>query len=298
MTRVHRFVSNDFTVRAAAVDATEVVRKMQILQETYPLPTVAVGRAMIGALLLASHQKEGQEVGILIKGYGPMSNVYAQASFEGKVRGYTPHTFFEPQNYETGLSLKNAVGPGGTLTVVRHQPFQKQPHQGTVALQSGEIGDDIAYYLEQSHQIRSLISLGVYLDGYGKVLSAGGVLIEVMPGVEDELIEKIEKNSQNLSTNISQALHAGQKPVEFILPFFEGISITELPHEYPLEYHCPCTAERVMGALTILGEQDLEDMIQKQESADVTCQMCGRNYSIPVDELVVIRDRLRKDSMH
>ncbi|MCB0370072.1 MAG: Hsp33 family molecular chaperone HslO, partial [Bdellovibrionales bacterium] len=163
MERVHRFVSNDFTLRASAVNATEVVKEMQKIQDTSPLPTMAVGRAMVGALLLASHLKENQQVGIYVRGDGPMGRVYAEASFEGHVRGYTPHTYFEPEKYQTGLHLKEYIGKG-TLSVTRHMPFQKQPHHGTVELVSSEIGQDISHYLIQSHQIRSVISLGVYLD--------------------------------------------------------------------------------------------------------------------------------------
>ncbi len=200
--KVHRFVSNDFSVRVAAVNATDVVREMQKLQGTLPLPTVAVGRAMVGATLMASHLKESQQIGLYVRGNGVMSAVYAEAHFEGQVRGYTPHALYEPAAYPADLSLHDSIGEG-TLTVTRHQPFQKQPFQGTVELVSGEIGDDIAYYLQQSQQIRSLVSLGVYLDTYGKVRAAGGLLIEVMPGVEEAIVEKIQDNADKLKTTLA-----------------------------------------------------------------------------------------------
>ena len=71
-----------------------------------------------------------------------MGNVYAEANFNGQVRGYTPHAHYAPANYEGGLSLKAHVG-SGTLSVTRHLPFQKVPHHGTVAMNSGEIGRGI-----------------------------------------------------------------------------------------------------------------------------------------------------------
>lgn len=296
MSKVHRFVSNDFTVRAACVDATEVVRKMQTLQDTYPIATVAVGRAMVGAILMASHLKQDQEVGVLLKGNGPLKSVYAEASFEGKVRGYTPHPHYQPANYS---SLSTAEGIGhGTLTVVRHLPFQRLPHQGTVEIQTGEIGDDIAFYLSQSQQIRSVISLGVYLDTYGKVLSAGGVLLEVMPGVETEILQKIENNAKKASQPISKELLAGHKPVDIIQPYFEGIPYTELDHDYQLEFYCPCTVDRVLGALVVLGVDELQDMVNKNEPADVTCQMCGKPYRVDVQKLDEIKNKLIRESLH
>lgn len=296
--RVHRFVSNDFTVRAAAVNATDVVKEMQRLQTLYPLPTVAVGRAMVGALLMASHLKEGQQVGLYFRSSGPLSSIYAEAHFDGRVRGYTPHAHYEPVSYETVLSLKEAVGKDGVLTVTRHQPFQKQPFTGTTELVSGEIGDDIAAYLHQSQQIRSLVSLGVYLDAFGQVRAAGGLIIEVMPGVEDQIVDTIQKNAESLKTGISKLLLDGAHPVELVKPYLVGIPFTELDHDYPISYSCPCDKDRVLQALEIMGHEELEDMVSKDEAAEVTCQMCGRPYEIPVEDLREIRDRLFRNSLN
>lgn len=295
--KVHRFVSNDFTIRIAAVNSTAVVAEMQKLQQTYPLPTVAVGRAMTGALLLASHLKEGQQVGLYFKGDGPLTAVYAEAGFEGKVRGYSPVPAFEPANYNEGLKLSTHMGKG-LLTVTRHLPFQKQPHNGTVELVSGEIGDDIAHYLSQSHQIRSLVSLGVYLDTYGQVRAAGGLILEVMPGVEEAVVDQIQKNAESFKENISKMLLDGAQAVDLVKPYMKGIPFTELEHEHDVEYFCPCTKERVVRALETLGVEELEDMILKNESAEVVCQMCGRPYEVPVAELVELKDQLHKSSLH
>lgn len=295
--RVHRYVSNDFTVRAAAVDATEVVREVQKLHDSSPLATVAVGRAMVGALLMASQLKEGQQVGLYIRGSGGLTAVYAEAHFEGQVRGYTPVSNYLPSSYKDGLSLKEAIGQG-TLTVARHTPFQKQPFQGTVQLVSGEIGDDIAHYLHQSHQIRSLVSLGVYLDTYGKVQAAGGVIIEVMPGVEEEVVDKIQKNSESKPMNVSKLILDGAKAVDLVSPYLDGIPFTELEHNYPVTYFCPCTKDRVVRALETFGLEELKDMVDKKEVAEVTCQICGRPYQISVEEIQELCNKLYRGSLN
>ncbi|MBX2987070.1 MAG: Hsp33 family molecular chaperone HslO [Bdellovibrionaceae bacterium] len=295
--RVHRFVSNDFTVRAAAVNATDVVKEMQRIQTLYPLPTVAVGRAMVGALLMASQLKEGQQVGLYVRGYGPLSAVYAEAHFEGQVRGYTPNAHYEPAEYGDKLSLQESIGMG-TLTVTRHQPFQKQPYQGMVHLVNGEIGDDIAHYLHQSQQIRSVISLGVYLDSFGQVRAAGGLLIEIMPGVEDAIVEKIQANAAKLDTGVSKSILDGVSPQELVKPYLDGIPFTEIEHDFEVQYACPCDKARVLRALETFGVEELQDMVNKNEEADVTCQMCGKPYKIPVAEIEEIKNRLYRDSLN
>ncbi|HWU43105.1 MAG TPA: Hsp33 family molecular chaperone HslO [Bdellovibrio sp.] len=295
--RVHRFVSKDLTLRMAAVDATEVVRHMQELQKTAPLPTVAVGRSMVGALLMAAQLKDGQQVGLLFKGSGPLQSIYAEASYNGQVRGYTPNPHYQPHNYDKGLSLKDAMGIG-LLTVARHQPFQKQPFHGTVEMVSGEIGQDIAHYLHQSHQIRSVVSLGVYLDSNGQVEKAGGVLIEVMPGVDEAVVDLIQKNYDTKQPNISTMLKQGATAADLIKPFMEGIEFEELDHPQTIEYFCPCTQDRVIRALEALGEEELQDMINKGEEVHVTCQVCGRPYHLSVSDVKKLKDHVHRESMN
>ncbi|OFZ30192.1 MAG: heat-shock protein Hsp33 [Bdellovibrionales bacterium RIFCSPHIGHO2_01_FULL_40_29] len=296
MAKIERFVTNDLTVRAASLDATDVVAEMQRLHKAFPLATVGVGKAMIGALLLASQLKDQQKVGLLFRGNGALKSIYAEADFEGHVRAYTPNPEYQPPSYERGLTLAEALGHG-TLSVSRHQPFQKQPFHGTVELVTSEIGDDIAHYLHQSHQIRSIVGLGIYLDQNGKVVKAGGVIIEVMPGVEDTIVELLEKNAA-AQPHISKILRDGGTALDLVKPYFSGMEYTNLDHPYQAKYFCPCTKDRVIAALEVLGEADLQDMIDKKEQPEITCQMCGKPYHFTLDEVVTIREELRKNSMH
>ncbi len=297
MAQVQRFVSNDFTLRAAAVDATEVVIEMQKLHKSYPLASTGVGKAMVGALLLASQLKDKQQVGLLFRGNGALKSIYAEADYEGNVRAYTPNPQYQPPTYDSGLKLSDALGHG-TLTVARHQPFQKQPFHGTVAMVTGEIGDDIAHYLHQSHQIRSIVALGIYLDQNGKVVKAGGVIIEVMPGVEESVVDLLQKNADLKTPSVSKILREGGVPSDLVKPYMEGIAYTQIEHQHEIRYFCPCSKDRVIAALEVLGEADLQDMIDKEEKPEIICQMCGKPYHFEMEEVIEIREALHKKSMH
>ncbi len=297
MAKIYRFVTNDLTIRATSVDATEVVAEMQKLHNSFPLATIGVGRAMVGALLLASQLKDKQKIGLLFRGNGALKSIYAEADFEGHVRAYTPNPQYEPPTYDGGLKLADALGHG-TLSVSRHQPFQKQPFHGTVQLVTSEIGDDIAHYLHQSHQIRSIVALGIYLDQKGNVVKAGGMIIEVMPGVEDHIVDLLEKNARENPANVSKILMEGGKPIDLVRPYLEGMEFTNLDHPHEAQYFCPCTKDRVIAALEVLGEADLQDMIDKKEQPEITCQMCGKPYHFTSEEVIQIREELRKNSMH
>lgn len=297
MSKIYRYSSNDFTIRIAAVDATAAVQEAQRLQNLFPIPVLGLGKAMVGSILLAAQLKEKQQVGLLFRGDGPIQSIYAEADFEGHVRAYTPHPQFEPTKY-TSLHFKQAIGQG-TLSVARHQPFQKQPFHGTVEMVSGEIGEDIAHYLHQSHQIRSIVSLGVHLDENGKVNKAGGMILEVMPGVDEKIVEQILQNAEkNKHMTASKVLLDGGSPTDIVNPFMEGIPFTALEHDHNVKYFCPCTKERVTAALEVIGVADLQDMIDKKEEPEITCQMCGKPYKFTLKEIVDIRQNLHKNSLN
>lgn len=295
--KVHKFVSNDLTLRASVVNSTLVVAEMQKILNAMPLAALGVGRAMTGALLMASHLKPGQEVGVFLKGNGPLGSIYGHATFEGKVRGYCPNPTYEAPDAADYLNLKKAMG-NGNLTVSRQQPFQKQPHNGTVEMISGEVGEDIAHYLHQSHQIRSLVNLGAFLNTFGQVQAAGGIILEVMPGVEEEVIQLLERNTAEVKTVVSRGFLDGATEQELLAPYLKGIAFTQIPHDYEVEHFCPCTLERVLTALSTLGVSDLEEMIEAKESPSIQCQMCGKDYQVNVSDLAVLKESLVKNSMH
>ena len=296
MSKIHRYCSNDFTVRIAAIDSTEVVREAQLLQNMLPVATMGVGKAITGALLLASQLKERQQIGLLFRGNGSLKSIYSEADYEGRVRAYTPNPTYEPPDYKNPNLLKEALGKG-TLSVSRHVPFQKQPFQGLVELVSGEIGDDIAHYLHQSHQIRSVVSLGIFLDEYGVVQKAGGVIIEIMPGVDEKIVDLIQQNADDFKPSVSKILMAGGAPYDLVLPFMTGIDFTELDHGVHSTYFCPCNTDRVSAALEVLGVADLQDMVDKKEEPEIICQMCGKPYHFSVDEINIVRERVYKNSL-
>lgn len=298
MSKIHRYSSNDYTVRIAAVDATEVVKEVQRLQNLFPVPAIGVGKALVGSLLLAAQLKEQQQVGLLFRGNGPIKSVYAEAHFEGQVRAYTPNPNYEPVSYADGLSFKTAIG-NGTLSVARHQPFQKQPFHGTVEIVSGEIAEDIAHYLNQSHQIRSIVALGIYLDENGKVEKAGGMILELMPGIDEALVDRLQQNAEkNQNLSVSKILRDGGTAEDIVKAYMDGIPFTELDHGHSATYFCPCTRERVSAALEVLGEADLQDMVDKNEEPEITCQMCGKPYKFNHADIKEIRDQVHRNSLN
>jgi molecular chaperone Hsp33 len=294
--RVHKFLTADLTVRASSVVATQVVEEMRSIQNSYPIPTVAVGRAMVGSLLMASHLKNGQELSLYFQGNGPLGRVFAQANFEGQVRGYSNNPQLNAPIEGQQIDIGGAIGIG-LLTVTHHLPTGTEPHRGTVIIRTGEVGDDIAFYLQQSHQIPSVVALGVHLSQYGRVEAAGGILIELMPGHDDDTIAKIEERVRSIPS-ISKRILEGATAEDLIKDYLGAFDLMELDHPYPIEYHCRCSYDRVMRSLVLLGAADLDELISEGKPVDVSCEFCGRHYQVIKDDLIKIRTEAYRGSLN
>lgn len=293
---IKRYMAQDLTFRASVVDATTAVQEMQSLQNTYPIATMGVGRSMVAAILLASHLKEDHMVSLYFRGNGPLEMVFAEASYEGEVRGYTPQPQLELPLINNHIDLSGALGRG-FLTVVRSLPNQKQPHRGTVEIQTGEIGDDVAFYLQQSHQIPSVVALGVKVNPYGMVQSAGGIFVELMPGANEQLIKDLEQKVSTLPS-ISEALANGATHDEIKDLLLKNFSLTELGSPKPIVYKCRCSKERLERALMLLGVEEIEKILKKGDNAEARCEFCGRHYVLEPEELKHMILTLQKPDTH
>ncbi|MDW8190089.1 MAG: Hsp33 family molecular chaperone HslO [Pseudobdellovibrionaceae bacterium] len=301
-----RFVANDFTFRLSVVDLTPTLMPIRHTRSWSPLATEAIGKMMTGAILMASHLKPGQGVGLLIRGEGALKKIYAEAYHTGEVRAYCS----EPQL--SGFpTVEEAIG-GGLLSVTRHQPFQKSPFHGNVPLVGSTLDEYLEHYLLQSQQIRSIMTLSTLWEQEvpfpADIPSSpmnqektqpkwiGGYLLEIMPGVEDHVYQELKKHHQVQNSQIRVMLPTlfSKDPSIWASTFFNDHAITEIDYPYSIRYECPCSLERVLRSLTLFEEEDIEAMIQEGSQEIVTCQMCGEIYHISQEHLETVKSWLKK----
>ncbi|MDC0980239.1 Hsp33 family molecular chaperone HslO [Bdellovibrionales bacterium] len=292
---IRKYLAPKLGVRASFVIGSAVVQEMQSIQNTYPIATLAVGRAMMAASLMVSVQKRGQVVSLHFKGDGPLDTFLGEATFEGEVRGYAKNPKLEMAFPDGKVHVGQAVGEG-MLTVVR--TFGNEPPQkGSVELQTGEVGDDVAYFLHKSDQIRSLVTLGVKVNAYGKVEAAGGVLLELMPGADEGIVDLLIENSKSIGS-LSERIERGASAKELKDLFLAGVAVHELDHPHKLSYSCRCSQERLVKAMELFPISEIEDIISKGELVEAKCEICGRSYEISIEEVEGVRNRVHRGSLH
>ena len=125
---VGRFFDGLSGVRAAAVNVTEPLREIVSHQTYGPVGTILTGRAVAAAALMASQMEEEESIGLYFKGDGPMNSLFAEASYEGALRAYTPHPDIHLPVLAGRVDFPVALGQGH-LTVVRTHPKRPKPHR-------------------------------------------------------------------------------------------------------------------------------------------------------------------------
>lgn len=282
--RLVRTLAADGQVAAIACITTGIVEEARRRHDLYPTATAALGRLLTAAALLASTLKGRERVMLQVVGDGPVRHLVAEADAEGSLRGYAgnPRAHLPP-NASGKLDVSGIVGRG-QLVVVRDLGM-REPYRGTVPLVSGEIAQDVAYYLARSEQTPSAVALGVLVSPDGSVRAAGGWLIMPLPRAEEELLGSLERRVQQAPTVtevLSRRLRAS--PRALLEPIFgrDGLTVLE---ERPLRFRCGCSRRRFEAGLVALGADELRRLAAEQPSVELACRFCGKVYRIPAEEL-------------
>jgi molecular chaperone Hsp33 len=284
MDQITRMLAKDAPIKASAISAKMLVERARNIHTLLPVATAALGRALMAASMMGDALKEENgAVTLQIKGGGPLGTVLAVSDSAGNVRGYVNNPHVELMEKEPGkLDVGAAVGTDGTLTVVKDLGL-KEPYVGSIGLFSGEIADDVAMYFVESEQIPTACALGVLVGVDQSVTSAGGYLIQLLPGADETVIEKIEAGVRRVGS-VSQAIDGGMDAEALLRAVLSDFEL-EVLETHPVEYRCDCSRERVTRALISMGREELRDMIRDQGSAQLTCQFCDAVYDFSKEDL-------------
>ena len=278
-------------VRVMLCDTTRTVQRCTDIHECTPVCSAALGRLMTGTLMLGIMMKgEDESVTVTIKGDGPMGSLVAVAD-HGNVRACADDTQVELPLREDGkLDVGGAVGHSGRMSVIKDLGLKKN-YIGQSELVNGEIAMDFAQYFTVSEQQPSLVALGVLVNG-DRILKAGGLLIQPLPGCPDEIIDQLELRSP-MFADISREMTFA--PIEQLCSdWFRGMDPVILERT-PIAYQCTCSRERMEKALISLGRKDLTNLADEDHGAELVCHFCRSRYAFSENGL---RELIRNASEH
>lgn len=277
-----RIISDEANVRALACITTGLADEARRLHDTSPTVSAALGRALSAGALMGALLKRGQRVGLKFEGTGPMKKIIVEADGRGTIRGCVGVPRVEEPPAQEKIAVSRALGTEGFLTVIRDEGL-RQPYQGIVALRTGEIAEDLAWYFTESEQIPSAVGLGVFIDPAGAVTAAGGFLVQAMPPADESNVDRLTETINSMPP-VTSLIREGATAEDMLAMIFKDIPYRVL-EKRGLSLSCPCSRERIEQVLISLGHAELDRMLHEEGSASVTCEFCRTRYSFGPGDL-------------
>jgi molecular chaperone Hsp33 len=280
-----RTVSADGGIALRSLVGTALVTDAVTRHHMAPTAASALGRLLMGALLLAGGAKDEETVQIHLRGDGPLGPTLAIADSAARVRGYAGDPGADPPLRAGRLDVAGAVGQG-VLTVVRTRRGWKEPQTGIVPIVAGEVARDLAHYLAESEQTPSAVALGVVVGAGGSIEAAAGYLVQALPGADDAALARAEANLLDME-GASRLVREGLGADGLLDRLLDGVGGRERHRTRP-RFECPCSRERVLRSVALLGQPELREIARSGEPLEVICEFCATRYEVVASDVLAL----------
>ena len=281
--RFYNFLLSQGRIRGVVLHGTRMINEMRANHGLGVLETLVLGHAYLAAGLMSASLKGNDRLSLSIQCSGPIRGLVVEANAFGEVRGHLKVAVIPVEKPLESFDLAPFFG-SGILSVTRHLEDAKQPFSGKIALTHGSIAKDLTEYHMISEQIPTALNLSVHFDSRGAAVGAGGLFLQVMPGVDDETVAGLEDLVRAMPS-IGKAFSDGQDPVEMIQNAFAVFEPRFLA-ERRVEFMCHCNAGKIQHMLAMLPMEDLKDMAENGPfPLEVRCHHCNTPYRFSQGDL-------------
>ena len=296
MDRVVKFLAYDGKVSLIVAETTELTETIRRIHDFSPTMTAAMGRfsTIVGMMGLSDTKENSNRITVQLKGDGPAGTLVGIVKRDNnisKIKVYADNPHVEPPLKENGkLDVGAAVGSHGYLNIIKKSLSTDAVYNGVVTLTSGEIAEDFTKYFAESEQKPTVIALGVLVNSQGTKAS-GGYMINLMPDAGEDEITKIEEAIKNVK-NVSNLIDEGLSLEEIAVQVTGDENVKVIEDDLKIIFECDCSKEKFEQGLISIGRKDLEELLNTDKKADVTCHFCNKQYRFSEDELRQLIERL------
>ncbi len=261
MDNIKRFLAFKGNVQVTVLDTTTLVNRAIEIHSTSPCASKILGGLLTCCAYLASGIKGMKgAVSITVKAKDGDGAVSVSSDALLHVRGYADGSCNQTLN-------------GGSLTVVREDGYSR-PFVGTCEITSDDVSEAFAKYFQQSEQIPTAVRVDAALDESGKCVSAGGLIMQLLPDADDEETEFAEQAFNAYYADVN-ALSLGTDGV--IGKYFNGVVTGDISELTPV-YKCNCSMQKIKGVLASVGKAELIKICEEQGEVRVHCHYCNTDY--------------------
>ena len=288
MSKILRAMTRDGSARAYVINSTDIVNKAISYHKTAPTATALLGRLLTASSIMGTMLPEnGCTLTVAIRGNGIAGTTLCTADYWGNVKGYIQNPMADAPLKSNGkLDVSGIVG-GGILSVSK-DVGDEVPFNGNIELVSGEVAEDITSYYATSEQTPTLCALGVLVDTDFTCRASGGVMIQLLPFADDEVVSQLERNAALLN-NVSSMFDKGMSNEEILKVALTNIEF-DIFDELEVDYKCNCSRERTEKALLSLGKSEASKVLEEQQAqgidfVELWCHFCDKSYKFYKEDI-------------
>jgi len=281
--RMTQFVADGGRIRGAYVQGNLVMREMAANHGLGVFETYVLGQAYLAALLMASTLKGEDRLNLSVQADGPAGGFTVDANAYGEVRGYLDQNPIRIPADWTNPTMRQILGKG-LLSVTRFSETKRVPVTGTVEYSSASLALSLAHYYEQSEQIPTAFDLSLPFDREGKLLGAGGLVLQALPGYDLARWEAMVQRLYELPS-IGENAAESHDPTALLNFWFSDFQPQILARRR-VEFFCPCSKNKYGLFLQGLPEKDRAEILTDGPFPLVTtCHNCASAYQFDLQEL-------------
>jgi molecular chaperone Hsp33 len=267
---LQRFIFENAAIRGEWLHLSESWQSILTRREYPNRIQNVLGEMMAAVALLAATVKIKGRVVLQIKSEGPVKLAMVECTSDNTVRAFAQ--WDETMTIDEDMPLIELMS-GGTLAITIEVEGAKQPYQGLVTVQGESIAMTLETYFQQSEQLETRIWLAANAQ------HVAGLFLQQLPSEQENKAEE-----QEHWTRISHL--ASTVTSEELLSLGAGTMLHRLFHEEKcrlyeptaIEFACNCSRERVADTISLLGQQDANNLLSENGQIEVACEFCNEHY--------------------
>jgi molecular chaperone Hsp33 len=234
-----------------------------------PTGAMALAEGLVATALL-SLDVTGEEEALMLRvnAAGPIGGMMVEAMGNGGLRGFTNKKILNELDTLDEISTK----------ILNQASLNVNPPHMTYVL---------ARYFNHSMQVPTACEIWARADA-GGLIAARGLLAQRMEDSDQEAFVRVLEAFEDGA--VRKQLSETADPVAFGDVF--GLPDLEAREIRDLAFQCRCTKERTLAVLKTLSRDELNALIVRNESQNVTCHMCGDSYVASTDDMRAILDQM------
>lgn len=275
--RVHL---KDCDLMVVGVLCTATARRAREIHGCMPTSAGVLAQGLAAGFGVAGLLSGQARINLQVTCDGPVRGLFVDADAQGNGRGYVKNPQVNFLAAGGPFDASGALGREGVLSVLRELKAGEF-YRGSIALDQFDLARDLERYFRESEQIETSVRLEVSADGPDRLGQVRALFVQAMPearrGAVDAARALVDRDGLPA---------APERALDLVRPLAGALgSDLDLLAEYPLDYVCGCSAEKVVRAVLAMGREEIGDMLEREGKAVATCAFCHTVYQVGREQL-------------